>query len=69
MDTIFIAGRATLDDATDLIRNFGDAAIGEASARASRSRNDGNVIRFCHWRQIERVITTLVSDEPAGTIH
>ena len=69
MDTIFIAGRATLDDATDLIRNFGDAAIGEAAARASRSRNAGNVVRFCHWRQIERVISTLVDDEPAGTIH
>ena len=35
----------------------------------SVSRDDGNVARFCHWRQIERVIATLTSDEVRGTIH
>jgi hypothetical protein len=29
----------------------------------------GNVLRFCHWRQIERVIVTLSSEEPVGTVH
>jgi hypothetical protein len=27
------------------------------------------VLGFCHWRQIERVIVTLGSDEVAGTLH
>ena len=60
---------AALDDASDLIDRFGDDAGFEAAARAERSRDDGNVARFCHWRQIERVIATLSSDEVLGTIH
>jgi hypothetical protein len=27
------------------------------------------VARFCHWRQIERVIATLSSEEVRGLIH
>ncbi len=69
MQTIFIAGRATLDDAADLIRSFGDEARSEAALRAEQSRKDENVLRFCHWRQIERVIVTLASEETTGTIH
>lgn len=69
MDTPFINGRRALDDASDLIEQFGNSAMLEASARAERSRNDGNVARFCHWRQIERVIVALTSDEVVGTLH
>jgi len=69
MRTPFIHGRPTLADAADLIERYGDDAGFEAAARAERSRDDGNVMRFCHWRQIERVIATLSSDEVAGTIH
>ena len=69
MATPFIHGRLALDDASDLIARFGDDAGFEAAARAERSRDDGNVVRFCHWRQIERVIATLVSDEVFGTVH
>ena len=69
MDAPFINGRLALDDASDLIEPFGDSAVFEAAARAERSRDDGNVARFCHWRQIERVIATLTSDEAVGTIH
>lgn len=65
----FITGRAALDDAAMLIDSFGDAAGVEAASRAAQSRDAGNVIRFCHWRQIERVIATLASDEVRGTIH
>jgi hypothetical protein len=39
------------------------------AVRAEQSRDDGNVVRFCHWRQIERVIVALASDEVLGTIH
>ena len=69
MDSPFIHGRLALADASDLIERFGDNAGFEAAARAARSRDLGNVARFCHWRQIERVIATLSSHEILGTIH
>jgi len=69
MTTPFITGRAALDDAATLIDTFGDDAAVEAASRAEHSRDAGNVMRFCHWRQIERVIATLVSDQVRGTIH
>ena len=69
MATVFIHGRPALADASDLIARYGDDAGYEAAARAERSRDDGNVARFCHWRQIERVIATLSSDEVSGTVH
>lgn len=69
MDTPFITGRAALADAALLIESFGDDAGFEAAARAEASRDLGNVIRFCHWRQIERVIATLSNHEIAGTVH
>ena len=69
MDLPFIHGRSSLADASELIERFGDAAVGEAAARAARSRDDGNVARFCHWRQIQRVIATLSSEEVSGSVH
>ena len=69
MDVPFIPSRVALSDASDLIDRYGDDAGFEAAARAERSRDDGNVVRFCHWRQIERVIATLTDEEVRGTIH
>jgi hypothetical protein len=69
MDSPFIHGRVALADASDLIERYGDDAGFEAALRAERSRDEGNVARFCHWRQIERVIATLSSDEVRGSIH
>lgn len=69
MDAPFINGRPALADATDLIEHFGDYAAFEAAARADKSRDEGNVVRFCHWRQIERVIASLSDDEVRGSIH
>ncbi|WP_205480247.1 hypothetical protein [Sphingomonas arenae] len=69
MDSLFIAGRSALRDAHELIDRFGDDAGYEAAIRAEQSRDSGNVLRFCHWRQIERVIATLSNDEVRGTIH
>jgi hypothetical protein len=69
MDAPFIHGRLALTDASDLIERYGEDAAVEASIRAERSRDDGNVARFCHWRQIERVVLTLSSDEVRGTVH
>lgn len=69
MPTPFIHGRPALADAAELIDRFGENAGLEAAVRAERSRDAGNVTGFCHWRQIERVVATVTSDEIAGTIH
>ena len=69
MEPVFISGRPALADAAELIDRFGDDAGLEAAVRAERSRDAGNVIRFCHWRQIERVIVTLSTEEVRGSIH
>jgi len=69
MDSPYISGRPALADAAELIERFGDDAGMEAALRAERSRDAGNVVRFCHWRQIERVIVTLSCDEVLGSVH
>lgn len=69
MQTLYISGRDALAQAAELIESFGDDAGFEAAARAERSRDCGNVLRFCHWRQIERVIAALSSDEVLSTVH
>ena len=69
MDTPFITGRAALADAALLLETFGDDAGFEAAARAEKARDRDNVRKFCHWRQIERVIVTLSDQEVRGTVH
>ncbi len=69
MDHPFISGRPALADAPQLIERFGDDAGLEAAVRAEESRDSGNVVRFCHWRQIERVIVALSSREARGSVH
>lgn len=69
MDSPFISGRPALADAAELIERFGDDAGLEAAVRAERCRDAGNVLRFCHWRQIERVIVTLSCEEVRGSVH
>ena len=68
-ELFYIADRAMVDSASDLIADFGvDAGI-EAAARADRYRDLGNAINFCRWRQIERVIMVLTADQAIGTVH
>ncbi len=69
MDELFISGRNSVDDAQNLIREFGEEAALQAAVRAEKSREAENIIKFCHWRQVERLIDALAADEPAGTIH
>ncbi|MFM2256556.1 MAG: hypothetical protein RIQ28_403 [Pseudomonadota bacterium] len=56
-------------EAQALITRFGDAAGLEAAERAEASRNLGNHIHFCRWRQIERLVTILNLEMTAGTLH
>jgi hypothetical protein len=56
-------------EAEALITNFGKAAGLEAAERAEASRNIGNHIQFCRWRQIERLVIMLSVEVTLGTIH
>jgi hypothetical protein len=69
MDSLFIAGRSSVSDAQELIREFGEEAALQAAVRAEKSREAENILKFCHWRQVERLIDTLAADEPQGTVH
>ena len=69
MDTPYINDRGSLADAALLLETYGDDAGFEAAARAEASREKGNVLRFCHWRQIERMIEALNCEEIRGRVH
>ncbi len=69
-DPVYLPDAAAAADAAELIERFGIYAAGEAAARADRSRGLGNVVHFCRWRQIERMIALLSSTERgSATLH
>ena len=65
----YLADRAHVSDAADLIALFGEDAGFEAAARADRYRDLGNHIHFCRWRQIERLIVLMSVNRAVGTVH
>ena len=65
----YLADRAEVSAATDLIAQFGDDAGFQAAARADESRDIGNHVHFCRWRQIERLIVLMSIDRAVGTVH
>lgn len=69
MIDFYLKNSHALAQTTELMQAFGDQARGEASARAFRSRDRGNVSGFCHWRQIERAIAALSDEDVTGTVH
>lgn len=56
-------------EAETLMDRFGKAAGLEAADRAEASRNIGNHLHYCRWRQIERLIIMLSVETTLGTIH
>jgi len=66
---IHLPDPSAASDAADLMSQFGDYAAREAAARADRSRELGNVVHFCRWRQIERLILLLELGGESQTIH
>jgi len=64
----WLGHRSEVADATRLIAAFGDDAGFEAAARADRSRDLGNHIHFCRWRQIERLIVLMSAGAAVGTV-
>ena len=69
MQDAFITDRKALDDALALVNQYGTDAPVAAAMRANESRALGNVLRFCHWRQIERLAELLASDTVEGSLH
>ena len=66
---VHLAGRADVAEAAELISRFGDYAASEAQLRASRSRDLGNLVNFCRWREVGRIIGTLSAESAGGTTH
>jgi hypothetical protein len=66
---VHVTGRQDYTEATDLIARFGTFAASEAASRARASRDAGNVVHFCRWRGIERMIEMLGQATPAGAVH
>lgn len=56
-------------EAQALIAHFGFEAGLEAAERAEKSRNVGNHLRYCRWRQIERLVILLNLETSPGTVH
>lgn len=56
-------------EAQTLMDQFGQTAGVEAAERATKSRNVGNHLHYCRWRQIERLIIMLSADTSFGTVH
>lgn len=66
---IHVPDAAAAHEAAELIARFGDFAADEAAARACRSREVGNVVHYCRWRQIQRLIEFLDAGGPEATVH
>ena len=65
----YLRDRAEVKDAAELILMFGEDAGFQAAARADKSRELGNHIHFCRWRQIERLIVLMSVERAVGTVH
>jgi hypothetical protein len=66
---VYTAGRGAFAEAAELLARFGEHAVSEARQRAGRSRDVGNVVHFCRWREVERMIFTLGQRAAAGPLH
>jgi hypothetical protein len=64
-----VSGRVAGELATEMMALFGPQAATEAHRRASRSRNLGNALGYCTWRQAERLITQLTATSDQFTVH
>lgn len=66
---LYVADRSSVETAQELIATFGDDAGVEAATRADKSRDLGNHLNFCRWRQIERLIVVMSVGRAVGTVH
>jgi len=60
---------AAFAEAAQLIERFGAYAAAEAALRADRSRDLGNFIHFCRWREVGRMIELIHDEAVTGPVH
>ena len=60
---------AAFTEAARLIERFGAFAGSEAALRADRSRDVGNFVHFCRWREVGRMIELIRDDAVTGPVH
>ena len=65
----YVNDRARIHDAEGLIDEFGEHALTHAASRAAKSRDLGNVLHYCQWRQVERIIAALGQCGASQTHH
>ncbi|WP_156353069.1 MULTISPECIES: hypothetical protein [unclassified Sphingomonas] len=65
----YIADPSDLAATQELMAEYGPVAAEEATARANRARDRDNVVQFCRWRQVARLVTLLEQPGAWGTIH
>ena len=68
-DHVHHPDRSAVSQAAELIARFGPFAASEAEVRAGQSRERGNLIDFCRWRQIGRLIDRLAIGSEGATRH
>jgi len=64
-----VFGPAAFAEAAQLIERFGVHAELEAASRADRSRDLGNFIHFCRWREVGRMIELIRDEAVTGPVH
>ncbi len=65
----FIIDKEAALEASRLIADHGELAGEVAAANAGLSRDRGNAVSFCRWRQIERLIAFLSETDGEQTRH
>ena len=60
---------AAFTEAAQLIERFGEYAGSEAALRADRSRDLGNFVHFCRWREVGRMIDLIRDEAVTGPVH
>ena len=60
---------ASFAEAAQQIERFGAHAGSEAAMRADRSRDLGNFIHFCRWREVARMIDLIRDEAVTGSVH
>ncbi len=65
----YIADLSDIGIAEELMAEYGPVAAEEAAARAGQARDRDNVVQFCRWRQVARLVTLLEQPDAWGTIH
>ncbi|HYW16537.1 MAG TPA: hypothetical protein VE891_10360 [Allosphingosinicella sp.] len=60
---------AAFTEAAQLIERFGEYAASEAALRAGKSRDLGNFVHFCRWREVGRMIELMRDEAVTGPVH